>query len=168
MGRAAERQFDYGIDRKERNLGLVRRTADLVVRHNALGRQDHLIGRHRQIDVHELQPINLRIAVGITTLHMDQRNFRIDRRYQQKLFAGEWAVHLDRLGPLLTYVGAEHRADWHERNTHGAGAKSHANRHVAPFLVARLAGFDIVAHHLGHAPENSLAEPARDDVIANA
>ena len=61
--RAAERHLDHGLDREERDLGLVRRAADLVVGDDALGGQDHPVGRHREVDVHELQPVDLRVAV---------------------------------------------------------------------------------------------------------
>ena len=80
MRRAAERQFDHGIDGEERNLRLVRRPADLVVRDDPLGRQDHPVGGHREIDVHERQAVDLRVAEGIAALHVDQRDVGIERR----------------------------------------------------------------------------------------
>src|SRR5437763_923353 len=47
--RRPERRLDYGVDRHERNLRLVWGAADLVVRYDALGRQDHPVCRQRQI-----------------------------------------------------------------------------------------------------------------------
>ena len=98
---ASERQLDDGIDRKKRNLGLIGRAPDLIVGDDALGRQDHLVGGDRQIDVHELQPVDLRVAVGVAALDVDQGDVRIERRDQQDLFAGKRAIDLDRLGALL-------------------------------------------------------------------
>src|SRR5216684_2605149 len=55
--RRPERNLDDGIDCEERDLGLVGRPADLVVRDDALGRQDHPVRRHSEIEVHERQPV---------------------------------------------------------------------------------------------------------------
>src|SRR6516165_5118770 len=49
---ASERKLDYGIHRKKRNLGLIGCAPDLIVRDNAFGRQDHLVGGDRQVRVH--------------------------------------------------------------------------------------------------------------------
>src|SRR5262249_30755248 len=69
--RAAEWQFDNRVDREERNLGLVGRAADLVVRHDALCGQDHLVGRQSEINVHKLQTIDLGIAEGVASLNVN-------------------------------------------------------------------------------------------------
>src|SRR5208282_859016 len=55
--RRAERHLDDGVDGEERDLGMVGRAADLIVRDDALGRQDHPVSRQREIDVHERQPV---------------------------------------------------------------------------------------------------------------
>ncbi len=68
---AAERHFHDGLDREERNLRLVRRASDLVVGHDALGRQDDSVRSHGEIDVQKLQPVDLRVAVGVAALHVD-------------------------------------------------------------------------------------------------
>src|SRR4029077_15855758 len=49
--RAAEGHLDHGLDREERDFGLVGRAADLVVGDDPLGSQDHAISRHREIDI---------------------------------------------------------------------------------------------------------------------
>ena len=59
-------------------------------------RQDHLVGGHRQVDVHELQPVDLGVAVGIAALHVDQGDVRIERGDEQQLLAGERAIDLHR------------------------------------------------------------------------
>ena len=99
--RAAERHLDHRVDREERNLGLVRRAPDLIVGDDALGRQDHLVRRHREVDVHELQAVDLRVAVSVAALDVDQRHVRIERRHEQELLARERAVDLLRFRPLL-------------------------------------------------------------------
>jgi hypothetical protein len=53
-----------------------------------------------------------------------------------------------------------------EGNAHGARAETHAHRHVAPFVEFGFSGLHMMAHHLRYAPQDSLAEPARHDVIA--
>ena len=77
---AAVRQFDDGVDGEERNLGVVGCPSNLIVRDDALGRQDHAIGGHRQVDVHEGQAVDLRVAELIAALHVDQRDIGIQRR----------------------------------------------------------------------------------------
>ncbi len=76
--RASVRQFDDRVDGEERNLGLVGRPANLIVRHDPLRRQDHPVGRHRQIDVHERQAVDLRVAERIAALHVDERHIGIE------------------------------------------------------------------------------------------
>src|SRR5690348_68628 len=164
--RGTEWQFDHSIDGEKGNLGLIRRAANLVVRYDAFGRQDHLVGRHRKIDIHELQAADLRVAIRIASLDMNKRNVGIESGHQQKFFAGIRADHFLRFWPLANDPGAEHRPDRHEWHAHGTGAKTHAHRHMTPFVISRLSAFDVVTHHLGYAPENSLAEPARDNVVA--
>ena len=70
-------------------------------------------------------------------------------------------------GRCLKNIGAQHRANRQEWHAHAAGAKAHAHRHVAPFLEALAAFFDMVAHDLGEAPENALREPAGDDFVGH-
>ena len=162
-----EGNLDHGVNAEKGNLGLIRRAPDLIVGNDALGRQDHPIGRHGEIDVHELQPVDLGVAEGIATLDVNERNVRIERGDEQQFLAGERAVELLRFRALLEDIGAQHRADRQEGDAHAASAKAHAHRHVAPFLEALAAFFDMVAHHLGEAPENPLREPAGDDFVGH-
>src|SRR5262249_23213033 len=126
-------QLDNRIDGKEGNFGLIGSAPDLIVGYNSLGREDDLVGGESEIDVHELQAVDLRVAVGIAALHMDQGDIRVEGRYEKDFLPGKRAIHLDRFRPLLKYVRAEHGSDRHERNAHCAGAKPHPHGHVAPF-----------------------------------
>src|SRR5271166_5362368 len=135
--RRAERHLDDGVDGEERDLGMVGRAADLVVRDDALGRQDHPVRRQRKIEIHEWQPVDLRVAVGIAALDVDQRNIRVERRNQHQPLAGEWTVDLPRIGQSADQIRAHHRAHRQERYTHRAGPEAQANRQMAPFLEAR-------------------------------
>src|SRR5262249_4352968 len=45
---------DHRLDRQERDLRVVGRPADLVVRDDSFRGQDHLVGGHGEVDVHEL------------------------------------------------------------------------------------------------------------------
>src|SRR5262249_40899813 len=148
-------------------LRLVWRPADLIVGDDALGCQDHLVGGHRQIDVHELQPIDLRIAVGVAPLDVNQGDVGIKRGNEQQLLAGKRAIDFDRLWTLLLHIRPQHRSNRHEWNAHGPGAESHAHGHVAPLVVPRFSGLHVVAHHFRDAPQDSLTEPARHDAIAD-
>ena len=75
---------------------------------SALGGEDHLVGCHRQVDVHELQPVDLRIAVSVATLHMYERDIGLERWDEQQLLAGERTDHLLGFGSQLDDVRAEH------------------------------------------------------------
>src|SRR5262249_47180158 len=66
--RASEGELDHGVHREERNLGLIGRAPDLIIGHDALGGEDHLVGGNGEIDVHELQAVDLRVAIGIAAL----------------------------------------------------------------------------------------------------
>src|SRR5215471_1997598 len=148
MWRGPEWQFDHRVDSEEGNFCLIRRTADLIIGHEAFGSQDHLVGRHRQIDIHELQSTNLRVPICIATLDMNKRHIWVERRYEQKLLAGERADHFLGFGPLIDDGRTQHRAYGNKWHAHGASAEAHSHRHMAPLVVSRLAGFHVVAHHL--------------------
>src|SRR3954470_23603357 len=57
--RRAVGHLDDRVDAEERYLGLVGRAPDLVVGDNALRSENHPVGGHRKIDVHELQAVDL-------------------------------------------------------------------------------------------------------------
>src|SRR3954451_20552062 len=165
--RRTERNLDHGIDAEEGNFGLIRRTPDLIVGYDAFSRQDHPIGGHGEVDIHELQAIDLGVAVGVAALHVDQGDIGVERGNQQQLLAGERALDLLCLRPFLADVRSEHRTHRHKGNAHGAGAKAHSDAHVTPLVITRVPAFDVMAHHLGQAPQDALREPARDNVVGD-
>src|SRR6516162_2558949 len=95
----AERHLDDGIDGEKRDLGVVGRAPDLLVRDDALGGQDHPVRRQREVEIHERKPVDLRVAVGIAALDVDQRDVRVERRNQHQLLPG-----------VRTNLSAAHRA----------------------------------------------------------
>ncbi len=108
MRGTAERKLDNRVDGKERNLSVVGRTPNLVIGDDAFGGQNDFISRHRQVDIHKLQAVDLRVAVGVAALHVDQRHVRIERWNEQQLLVRKWAVHFLGFGPLLQDIGTEH------------------------------------------------------------
>src|SRR5271169_124034 len=135
--RRAERHLDDGVDGEKRDLGMVGRAADLVVRDDALGGQDHPVRRQREIEIHEWQPVDLRVAVGIAALDVDQCNIGVERRNQHQLLAGEGTIYLPRIGQSPDQIRAHHRTHRQERYTHRASPEAQAHRQMAPFLEAR-------------------------------
>ena len=101
-------------------------------------------------------------------MHVDQCDVGVERRQQHQLLARERAVHLAHAVEAAGDARAHHRARGYERDTHGARAVAQPDRHVAPLLEARLLGFSVMAHHLRDAPDDALAEPAGEDVLAHA
>src|SRR5215471_3090928 len=95
--RRAERHLDHGVDRDERDLRLIRVAADLLIRDDPLGRQDHAVRRHREIDIHKRQSVDLCIAISIAALNVDQCDIRVQCRDQNQLLAGERAIDLLRI-----------------------------------------------------------------------
>ena len=85
---AAVRQFDDRVDGEERNLRVVGCPANLLVRDDPLGRQDHAVGRHCQVDIHERQAVDLRVAELVAALHVDQRDIGVQSWNEQQLLAG--------------------------------------------------------------------------------
>src|SRR5215470_1218739 len=161
--RAAERELHHGIHGEEWNFGVVRRPSYLFVGHDAFGRQNYAIRGHGEIDVHERQAIDLRVAERVTPLHVDQCDVRIERRHEKHTFLSVWTTYFDGLGPLNENVRSQHGSHRHERHAHRTGTEAHADGKVTPFLIARLAGLDVMPHDFRDAPQDALTEPARDD-----
>ena len=164
-----EWHLDHRVDGEERDLGLIGRAPDLVVRDDPLGGQDHTPGRHRHVEIHEREAVELGIAVGVGALDMDQGDVGLQRRHREQALAGERAVDLlSRIAEHLAHPGAHHRAGRQERQAHGGGAITEPDRHMAPFLESSSTALGVVAHDFRNAPDDTLAEPAGDDVGAGA
>ena len=131
----------------------------------SLGGEDRLVSSHREVDVHELQPVDLEYAVSVATLDMDERDIGI--ACGRASFSCKRADDLLGFGRDLTT--SERASSGSARTVHPSRPRGSAS--PSPNGSAHRSApcrFDVVTHHFGNAPQNALAEPARDDVLARA